>query len=109
MYNSILFLLSLIADGDSLIDVLMQLVPITHKWFDLGLVLRLKSHTLKKIKAENPGDIDGCKREMMENWLNGVDGCTPSWKSLADALRHKLVNRDDIALNIEKERACSMN
>ena len=93
----------IIADADSLVDVLKQLVPI-NKWIDLGLVLGLKKHTLDQIKLQNHDDISGCKREMVVSWLNGVDHCTPSWKSLTDGLRHAIVDRKDIAVDIERCR-----
>jgi ankyrin repeat protein/GTPase SAR1 family protein len=88
---------------DDLFPVLTAIVNVSEKWLTLGLALGLKQPTLKRIKTDNR-TCDSCKYELMEEWLNGTDGCRPSWAELAKALREDIVGHGSIADMIEKER-----
>lgn len=83
--------------------VLEALVDVNKKWKKLGLALGLKKPTIERIKADYGNDTEECKEEMLTLWLRGVDGCTPSWNDLVDALRNQNVQHADIAGVIEKE------
>ena len=60
-------------------------------WQPLGLELGLLYPTLKRIKKEQQGDINDCKMEMLEAWLQQQDNVcktgVPSWSVLRKALR----------------------
>ena len=73
------------------------------KWKKLGLALGLKKPSIEKIKADYGNDTEECKEEMLTLWLRGVDGCSPSWNALVDALRKETVQHADIAGVIEKK------
>ena len=74
-------------------------------WESLGLLLGLESATLEAIKADNSGKKQACKREMLENWLDGKDQVTecggPTWRQLADCL--KQLGEDSLAQVIEEQ------
>ena len=86
---------------DDLQEVRGELVCVNN-WFDLGLALKLKHHTLKGIKADYVEEA-ACKREMLVKWLTQVDGCHPTWITLVVALRDRnCTGLSPIADQIEK-------
>ena len=72
-------------------DVKSQLVPVTVKWKDIGLALRLAPDKLDVIEAENQ-DINSCLTKTLGLWLkknyDTKQFGEPSWKLLADAVAH---------------------
>ena len=91
-------------DINDLHEVLTGVVDVNEKWIELGLALGLKQSTLKKIKTDNRTSSGACKREMMEEWLNRTDECTPSWAELIKALKARTVGHTRIADEIEKNK-----
>ena len=96
-------ILCIFAGIDDLFPVLKAIVDVSDKWLMLGLALGLKQPTLDRIKTDN-GNSDLRKYEMMKEWLNGTDGCKPSWAELVKALREELVAHRAIADTIQKEK-----
>ena len=85
-----------------MVAVLHELSEITNEWFVLGLVLGLKDSTLNGIKTDNT-NVHDCKQEMVRSWLQEKDKCTPpSWPALVEALKHTLVQRNDVAKKIKQ-------
>ena len=76
---------------------------VSEKWLWLGLALGLKEPTLDRIKTDNR-TCNLCKYELMKEWLNGTDGCRPSWAELVKALRADIVGHGSIADTIETEK-----
>ena len=67
-------------------------------WKKLGLALGLREPTLEGLRGKQDA-----KMEMLNLWLNKVDGCNPSWDSLVKALRE--VDLVPIAEEIGKKYA----
>ena len=67
-------------------------------WYDLGLKLKVGIGTLDNIRA----DFSYPKhqlREMLKAWL--TTGDNPSWRSLIDALRSRMVGASHLAAVLE--------
>ena len=67
-------------------------------WYDLGLQLKVRIGTLDNIWA----DFTAAKhrlREMLKAWL--TTGDNPSWKTLIDALRSRMVGASQLAAALE--------
>ena len=64
-------------------DLVCLKVPPT-TWYDLGLQLNISEQDLDVIKANNPGDIKTCLREMFKTWLSTTAGA--SYADLGEAL-----------------------
>ncbi len=75
---------------------------IAKEWDDLGEALGLPHSLIQIIKADHPSDVRQCMKEVVNAWFENK-GDPPSWKSLCEALRDPLVERNDVALNIEKK------
>lgn len=95
-------LISNSAGTDDMMIVMEELVDVNKNWKELGIALGLREPTLDGIEA-NYHDVEKCKMGMLSKWLRWVDGCEPSWKVLADALRKPTVNHAPIAKAIEKK------
>ena len=68
-------------------------------WDDLGLALGLKMADLSVIEREK-STMKNRMKAMLLAWLQGR-GLDPNWQTLCKALRHKLVDRTDLAGHIE--------
>ena len=66
--------------------------PVTDRWRQIGLALRLDHSQLKKIERENR-DLDDCLSETLSLWLNKSYNTErfgePSWELLAGAVAHR--------------------
>ena len=71
------------------------------KWHDLGLALGLEYSLLTEIEKNHPGDVKRCLKKVVEHWLE-MKGKERSWKVLHEALKDPLVQRPDIAAEIQK-------
>jgi len=89
------------SDTNALVNALRELKEVTHEWYELGLILGLEYSTLETIKANNQ-TVQERKRTMVASWLQKKDNSSPSWQALVTALRDPLVNRLDIAKQIEQ-------
>ena len=73
------------------------------EWFNIGLNLSVGHDTLSNIKSENQ-DNSVCLREMLAHRLKS--GTHPlTYRKICKCLRHALVNRDTLALKLEKGTA----
>ena len=68
------------------------------EWYDLGLQLKVRTGTLDGIRAEFNAPKHQL-REMLKAWLNTGDN--PSWKTLIDALRSRMVGASQLAAALE--------
>ena len=82
---------------DDLFEVLTELLPVTARWRQVGLALRLNPGQLKRIEKENRG-LEDCLTEMLTLWLeknyNSDRFGEPSWKLLAAAVGHPAGGKD---------------
>ena len=83
---------------DDLVCVLGEVLDMSTEWYDLGLQLKVRIGTLDTIQA----DFTAAKhrlREMLKAWL--TTGDNPSWKTLIDALRSRMVGASQLAAALE--------
>ena len=83
---------------DDLVCVLEEILDVSADWYDLGLQLKLSIGTLKSIRAEFSAPKHQL-REMLNAWL--TTGDNPSWKTLIDALRSRMVGANQLATSLE--------
>ena len=67
---------------DSLLEELTDISG--SEWFGLGIKLGVKHSTLKNFEANYKGDVQRCKTEMLNAWLQS--GPTNPWTKLATTL-----------------------
>ena len=79
-------------------EVLEYVNSLTHKWFHLGLSLRLSYATLKGIGHDIQRDH---MTVMIQKWLGVTGERKPTWRYLALALHCPLVKEKDVAYQIE--------
>ena len=68
------------------------------KWYDIGLELKVPKSTLKSIESRYEDD-KACLREVISVWLRAGDN--PTWESLVDALRTRVVDEPNLAAELE--------
>ena len=75
---------------DDMLDVIRALGSCKANWEDIGLGLHLKASKLSEIKMSHPGDLTGCMRDMVQEWLkknyNTPKFGEPSWKMIVEAV-----------------------
>ena len=86
--------------GD-LVDVWEKLLDVSHKWYDLGLKLRLPLGALDSIKYQHL-DAPTSMREMLTSWLKKVDP-PPTWEALANALESRVVGEPQLAQQLRSK------
>ena len=62
------------------------------RWFQLGIHVGVREHSLKNIEANFKGDVERCKQEMLTVWMQ--TDFESSWGTLADALEKIGMNTD---------------
>ncbi len=67
------------------------------------MVLGLSHQEVTSIEVNYSRDMKNCLKEIIRKWLEGKGSGPPSWKSLCEALRHPLIEREDMASKIEKK------
>ena len=72
------------SDEQKIREAFHILLPIAHKWENIGTLLDLSPNELSKIKHD-VHEADDCLREMIKLWLRRVT-IRPTWQSLADAV-----------------------
>ena len=102
VYKTLHLAILTFSDMSALVNVLRELRKVTHEWYDLGLLLGLEYSTLETIKASNQS-LKECQRSMVIGWLQKKGKSEPSWQGLVKALRDALVDRPDIAKQIEQK------
>ena len=86
--------------SDDLCCVLEEVMDVCTQWYNLGLQLKLRTGTLDRINAQFRDPRDHL-REMLKTWL--TTGDDPSWKTLTDALRSRIVGASHLADVLEKK------
>ena len=77
-----------------------MLVEISHKWYDVGLQLKVKTSALRKIRSQY-SDPAECLREMLSDWLIGI-APYPTWEALAQALESRTVKEGRLAKKVRE-------
>ena len=85
-----------------LADVWRKLYVVHAKWVDMGLELGLKIHTLEGIRPKCSSDPCQCLREVLKEWLRGVDPL-PTWHAIIQALKSPTVGHHQLADCIQTE------
>ena len=93
-----------IVGEDDLLDIINYLMKLKRiDFYNLGLVLGLSKYRVDGLMDSNMFCDD-----VITAWLQKVDQVTkmgaPTWKRIAEALRHDRVEQNDIADEIEKDR-----
>ena len=76
------------------------------KWRDIGRCIGVDEGTLDTMKGED----DDCFDEMLKYWLSGVykpgekNSKPRTWRTLIEALQNKVVNKEAMADELEKEK-----
>ena len=78
--------------------MLEEVLDVAADWYNLGLKLKVRTGRLNCIRAEFNTPEDQL-REMLNAWL--TTGESPSWKTLIDALRSKMVGASQLAATLE--------
>ena len=78
--------------------MLEEVLDIAAHWYNLGLKLKVRTGRLNCIRAEFISPEDQL-REMLNAWL--TTGDNPSWKTLIDALRSRMVGASQLAAALE--------
>ncbi len=82
----------------NLVEVFQLLYSAKAKWYYIGLVLGLEPHELDSIRGED----EDCLRRVLNVYLQKTETLKPTWQSLLDALRSKIVGQEHVAQEIEK-------
>ena len=84
--------------------VIEELNKVCVKWYDIGMMLRMKLNRLDAIKEQysNPSD---CLRETIKMWLK-IYPSHPTWSNIVDALRSDTVGETKLAADLE-QKYCS--
>ena len=79
----------LLSDND-LPVVMAELNKVGVKWYNIGMMLRVKLNRLDSIKEQysNPSD---CLRETLKIWLRNYPP-PPTWSNIVDVLRNDTVD-----------------
>ena len=85
---------------DDLGCVLEEVLDVAAQWYNVGLKLKVRTGRLNSIRAEFNTPEDQL-REMLNTWL--TTGDSPSWKTLIDALRSKMVGASQLAAALETQ------
>ena len=81
---------------DDFRDVRSAIYSVRHKWYDIGLELKISFQTLNVIKTDCPQNSADCLREMLVEWLSRTSPA-PSWSSLVEALSSEPVGERRLA------------
>ena len=91
--------------SDNDLPVVMEALNVACvKWYNIGMMLRLKFDRLDAIKEQysNPSD---CLRETLKIWLK-IYPSHPTWSNIVDALRSSTVDEIKLASELE-QKYCS--
>lgn len=80
-------------------EVLAKLIGLNKEWNSFGMALELEYREIQEIESNHPGDVKKCLARVIEEWLK-QKGKEVSWKTVYEALKDPLVNRPDIAEEI---------
>ena len=85
-----------------LADVQRKLYAVHAKWYDMGLELGLKVPTLDGIETKQKSDPCQCLREVLKEWLRGIDPL-PTWRAVMQALKSPMLGYYQLAAHIQTE------
>ena len=85
---------------DDVACVVEEVLDVSAEWYDLGVQLNVRIGTLKNIRAEFSAPNHQL-REMLSAWL--TDGDHPTWKTLINALRSRMVGASRLASELERK------
>ena len=77
-----------------------MLVEISHKWYDIGLQIKVKPNVLNRIQSQY-SDPAVCLRMTLSDWLVGINPY-PTWEALAKALESRSVKEDRLAKKVRE-------
>jgi len=89
---------------NDLADVRRKLYAVHARWYDMGLELGLRVPTLDGIETKCLGDPCQCLREVLKEWLRGVDPL-PTWHAIIKALKSPTLGHHQLAVHIQTELA----
>ena len=75
------------------------LYSVRSKWYEFGLALGLPTDTLDSIAIDEYHKTEGCLRKMIRKRMEIIE---LTWEEVIVSLRRPAVNRNDLALKIEK-------
>ena len=101
-----MIVLYLVADGTSfnlreadLADIIEKIYTARPKWYYIGLQLNVPVYILEDMKSE-PTSI--CLSKVIQYWLSHLSP-SPTWRTLANALRMATVGEGQLAGEIERQ------
>ena len=77
-----------------------MLIEISHKWYGIGLQLKVKPSALRRIRSQYSDPVE-CLREMLSDWLIGINPY-PTWEALAQALESRSVKEGRLAKKVRE-------
>ncbi len=83
----------------NLVEVLEHAYSARARWKNIGLVLGLDPDDVESIHGLDDGE---CLKEALGKWLRNSETLKPTWQSLLEALRSKIVGHEHAAQEIEK-------
>ena len=97
--------LSIPDSGKHLAAILRELKELV-QWRKLGLELGLSLPTLDKIAIKHQNDVDRCKMDMMDKWLQGIDNVSDQGGVTKKALVEALERAEfiDLAIKLDPSR-----
>ena len=87
---------------DDLADVQRKLFTVKNEWYNLGLELGQRVSTLDSIDTKYSGDPSQCFRQVLKEWLKGVNP-PPTWQAMVNALKSPTVVQYQVAEQIQTE------
>ena len=80
-----------------------ELLDVSHKWYNIGLKLKVSLGELDKIELECRGvDTHTSLRKMLACWLKQIDP-PPTWKALADALESRMIGESKLGQQLRSK------
>ena len=64
------------------------LVPISTKWYEIGLFLKVEKNKLDEIKYRRKMDSDKCLTAMLAAWLSGPSRTT--WETVVKVMAYRV-------------------
>ena len=92
-----------------------ELLPVAHKWKNIGLALKLDPNLLERIQSRNHRDVLNYLSDILTEWLQKAYNTTrfgdPSWKLLVEAVAHRAGGNNpalaqDISLKYSGKQHC---
>lgn len=85
-----------------------ELSSVTHKWYDVGIQLKISYKTLNAIRAINKRNTDICLMRVCEEWLLQEKKCSrvPTWSTVVEILKSKVISETELAGQIDQRYCC---